>query len=212
MKGMKMCQKLIIQSESCNSRKNSNQKGFSLLEVLISILILSFGILGMVGLQAVALQANREARLQSVAGTLARELAEMMRGNKDIGNLTTGNPYLGDFSVSPLEPTTPAYCLNVATNTTPCTDATAIANAQMTEWLSRVNQDLPSARVEICQDSAPFDAAGIPRWACTAGGTGDTLVIKMGWTRRSTDKTLTGTAVLEKATVPSVVFPITPGS
>jgi type IV pilus assembly protein PilV len=66
-------------------------RGFSLLEVLISMVILSFGLLGMVGLQAAALQANRQARIQATAGSLAHELAEMMRGNKDVGLLTAAN-------------------------------------------------------------------------------------------------------------------------
>ena len=57
------------------------EQGFTLVEVLISIVILSFGMLGMVGLQAGALQANREAKLQSVGTGVARELAETMRGN-----------------------------------------------------------------------------------------------------------------------------------
>lgn len=68
--------------------------GFSLIEVLVAIVLLSFGLLGMVGLQAAALQNNREARLQSAAVDLARELAEMMRGNKDVAALTSANPYL----------------------------------------------------------------------------------------------------------------------
>jgi type IV pilus assembly protein PilV len=208
---MKFNDPLIGNRLCTKSTRIGKRNGFSLLEVLISILILSFGILGMVGLQAAALQANREARLQSVAGTLARELAEMMRGNKDIGNLTSANPYLGNFSGT-LAPATPSYCLNVATSTTACADATAIANAQMTEWLSRVEQDLPGARVSVCQDSAPFDGSGLPQWACTATGTGATVVIKIGWTRGSTDRTKTGSDALEKATIPSIVFPITPGS
>ena len=73
-------------------------KGFSLIEVLISIIILSFGLLGMVGLQAAALQANRDARLQSVATTLGRELAEKMRGNKAVAVLLA-NPYLGMYQI-----------------------------------------------------------------------------------------------------------------
>ena len=59
--------------------------GFSLIEVLVAIVVLSFGMLGMVGMQAFALQANRDARIQGQAVVLARELAEMMRGNKVIG-------------------------------------------------------------------------------------------------------------------------------
>ena len=187
------------------------ESGFSLIEVLISIIVLSFGLLGMVGLQAAALQANREARAQSTASSLARELAEMMRGNKDIGLLTSANPYFRDFS-SPLAPATAAYCMNVATSTTACADTTAIANAQMTEWLSRVDSELPGAQVSICVDSAPFDSNGTPQWICNSSGTGATTVIKMGWTRGSTNRARTGSDLLDRATTPALVLPITPGN
>ena len=40
-------------------------------------MVLSFGMLGIVGVQAFALQSNREARLQSHAVNLARELADL---------------------------------------------------------------------------------------------------------------------------------------
>ena len=80
--------------------------GFTLIEVLVAIVVLSFGLLGMVGLQAASLQANRDARLQSTAVVLARELAEMMRGNKDQALLGTNNPYLiGDLSSPLVAPT-----------------------------------------------------------------------------------------------------------
>ncbi|GAC1355126.1 MAG: hypothetical protein NVSMB34_08010 [Variovorax sp.] len=79
--------------------------------MLVAIVVLSFGLLGMVGLQAAAMQNNRDARLQSTAVNLARELAEMMRGNKNVALLATANPYLGDFSTSPLAPAAPSYCL-----------------------------------------------------------------------------------------------------
>ena len=189
-----------------------NLNGFSLIEVLISIIVLSFGLLGMVGMQTAALQANREARLQSSAAVLARELAEIIRGNKDIGILATGNPYLGSFDTSPLEASTPSYCLNVATSTTHCADRAAIANAEMTEWLARVNAQLPGARVSVCFDSAPYDASGLPQWACDSTGASGVIVVKIGWTRGSTNRSTSGDSALERATVPSIVFPITPGS
>lgn len=192
--------------------RSGSAHGFSLIEVLVSIIILSFGLLGMVGLQAAALQGNRDARLQSTAVSLARELAEMMRGNKDIALLASANPYLGSFS-SPLAAASPSYCLNVGPPTpTPCANATAIGNAQMTEWLARVDSELPGARIDICVDSAPYDSSGLPRWPCAVSGTAPTTVIKMGWTRSSTDRNLTGASALERATRPSIVFPITPGN
>lgn len=193
--------------------------GFSLIEVLVSVVVLSFGLLGMAGMQAASLQSNREARLQSSAVVLARELAEMIRGNKLAGILPAAtNPYMGSFS-SPLAATTPAYCLSVSatacTGATPVAIATAIGNAQMTEWLARVDAELPGARVDICVDSAPFDASGLPRWACTAAG--GVVVLKIGWTRGSTNRSLSVTptasspSALERATIPGVVLPLTAG-
>lgn len=199
-----------------NATKSHTQRayGFSLVEVLVSIVVLSFGLLGMVGMQAAALQSNREARSQSSAVVMARELAEVIRGNKTEGiKSSPDNPYLGSFS-SPLVATTPSYCLNVATGTTACTDASDIANAQLTEWLTRVDTELPGARVSVCFDATPFDSNGLPRWACD--GTGGILVIKIGWTRGSTDKSKSGNAALERTTDsssrPSVVFPVSAGS
>nr|WP_286137872.1 type IV pilus modification protein PilV [Polaromonas sp. C04] len=200
-------------SRTQSPRRRRNQPGFSLIEVLISIIVLSFGLLGMVGMQSAALQANREARLQSSAAVLARELAEMIRGNKEVGIGAT-NPYLGSFATSPLVATTPSYCLNVATSTTPCADQTAIANAQMTEWLARVDAQLPGARVSVCFDSAPFDGSGLPQWGCNnaGAGAGGIVMVKIGWTRGSTDRSQSGNAALERAKAPSIVFPVTAGS
>ena len=196
--------------------------GFSLIEVLVSVVVLSFGLLGMAGMQAASLQSNREARIQSSAVVLARELAEMIRGNKLAGIQPVGtNPYLGSFS-SPLVATTPSYCLSVGATActggsggTPLALATAIGNAQMTEWLARVDAELPGARVDICVDSAPFDASGLPQWACTSAG--GVIVLKIGWTRGSTNRSLSVTpaasspSALERATIPGVVLPLTAG-
>lgn len=189
--------------------------GFSLVEVLISIVVLSFGMLAMVGLQASALQSNREARMQSTATGLARELAEKMRGNHIIGNLPTvaDNPYLGNFASVPLAAASPNYCLSVGQNCPVTTgaevsNATAVANAEMTDWLARVDGNLPGARVRVCFDATPF-AAGVPQWDCT--DTGDIAVVKIGWTRGATNRDPAATP-FEKATAPSVVIPVTPAS
>ncbi|MDO8262128.1 MAG: type IV pilus modification protein PilV [Gallionella sp.] len=192
------------------ARPTRTASGFSLVEVLVSIVVLSFGLLGMVGMQAASLQANREARLQSSAVFLARELADTIRGNKNIGILPIAtNPYLGSFS-TPLAASTASYCLNVATGTTACTNATDIANAQMTEWLARVDTELPGARIDICFDSTPFDANGLPQWTCS--DTGGVIVVKIGWTRGSTNKARSGATALERATIPSIVLPVTAGT
>ncbi|WP_298431547.1 type IV pilus modification protein PilV [Ottowia sp.] len=178
-----------------------------MVEVLVGIVVLSFGLLGVVGLQAASLKFTRDARIQSVAVGLGRELGEMMRANAQVAALTTNNPYLGSFSGSPMTPGTASHCLAVGSS---CASATDVANAEMTDWLSRVSDALPGARVTVCTDSAPFDANGLPVWACTASGTttDNATYIKIGWTREDTK----GTVVESSATNarPFVVFPVTP--
>lgn len=190
--------------------------GFSLVEVLVAIVVLSFGLLGMVGMQAFALQANRETRLQGQAAVLARELAEMMRGNKVVGAdpSTTNNFYLGDFTVGNLAMGANASYCSGANTSTPCATPVDVAKAEMTDWLNRVNTELPGARVTICFDGAPYDSEGMPRWACNSTGADEIAVIKIGWTRATTDRSETGTAAIKAAssTPPSVLFPVTSGN
>ncbi|MFT4243808.1 MAG: type IV pilus modification protein PilV [Acidovorax sp.] len=194
-------------------------RGFTLMEVLVSIVVLSFGMLGMVGIQAFALQSNREARMQAQAVNLARELAEMMRGNNQVGIKTTAadNPYL-IAGTSPLSPATASNCLGVGNSATGCSTTLDVAHAEMTDWLARVDTELPGARVTVCFDSAPYDTNGLPQWTCTPGttGTDEIAVIKIGWTRQSTDRSKKDASMLERASDansrPSVLVPVTSGN
>jgi len=181
--------------------------GFTLVEVLVSIVVLSFGLLGMVGLQAASLQANRDARLQSTAVVLARELAEMMRGNKDQALLASNNPYLIGQLDAPLAAPTASYCLTVGSS---CSTVGAVAQAELTDWLARVNDALPGARISICRDSAPFASDGTAQWTCTSTSGSDPILVKIGWSRPSLKS---GDTAMQQASVrPSVVLPVTPGS
>ena len=198
----------------------ANHRGFSLLEVLVSIIILSFGLLGMVGMQASALQANKEARLQSSAVRLARELGEMMRGNKDIGTATTtlANPYLIDYTNPAAVGAAPANCFtgDCYSNSVPAAAKLGVAQFEVQDWLTRVNAELPGVRVKVCFDDTPFDGAGVPQWACSAPA-GTVAVIKIGWTKGGTTRAPSSAAsgaaaAFDKATVPSVVLPVTAGS
>lgn len=183
------------------------------MEVLVAIVVLSFGVLGLVGLQALSLQSTREARLQSAAVRLAGEAAELMRINKNVAIKTTAaeNPYLLSNFNGTL-PSTTVDCFAA-----PCTSALDLAQWDMREWLTRVQAELPGARVVICFDSLPFEAGnGLPQWTCN-NSTG-VIAIKIGWTRGTTQRGATdaaGRAMLDKATSvgsrPAVIFPLVPG-
>lgn len=63
------------------STRQSN--GFSLIEVLIALVIIAIGLLGIAGMQALALSNTGQARLRSLAAIEAASMAAAMRANKD---------------------------------------------------------------------------------------------------------------------------------
>jgi type IV pilus assembly protein PilV len=59
------------------------QRGFSLLEVLVAVLVLSIGLLGLAGLYAVGLRSVDSANLRTQATILAEDMLERMRANRE---------------------------------------------------------------------------------------------------------------------------------
>ncbi len=61
----------------------SRCRGSTLMEVLVSVFVLSIGVLGVAGLQVTAKRANFEATQRTTAATLAQDIIERMRSNPD---------------------------------------------------------------------------------------------------------------------------------
>ncbi len=72
------------QSENMNrfSSHARSQRGMTLIEALVALLILSIGLLGVAGLQMQALRSNHGAHLRSQATVLAQDIADRMRANR----------------------------------------------------------------------------------------------------------------------------------
>ena len=58
-------------------------KGFTLVEVLVSVLILGIGLLGLAGLQNIGAAAGYSALQRSQASWLASQMADLLRANPD---------------------------------------------------------------------------------------------------------------------------------
>jgi type IV pilus assembly protein PilV len=87
---------------SCIPSAVHGQAGFSLIEVLISMMIVAIGLLGLAGLQARAMNAEFESYQRSQAVLLANDMVERMRMSrtsygkfKNVSTATTGSGYLG---------------------------------------------------------------------------------------------------------------------
>ena len=189
----------------CSQRHNCKQSGFSLIEVLIAVIILSIGMLGAVGMQAAALQSNKETRHQSVAAAFARELADKMRGNHAVAikTVVADNPYLVSETL-----TGTAAFVAPSENcfTTACSNASAVAAWDMADWQNRLRNALPDPKIKVCFDKTPFASDGTMQWACTDDG--DIAVVKMAWTSTATD----GVLKFSGNVLPMIVVSLTAGT
>jgi type IV pilus assembly protein PilV len=74
------------------------QRGFSLIEVLIAVVVLSIGLLGIAALQGVSLRSGNEAVARTEATLAAYDLLDRIRANR---NATDLDDYVLDFGEAP---------------------------------------------------------------------------------------------------------------
>jgi type IV pilus assembly protein PilV len=74
------------------------ERGTTLIETLVALVVLSVGLLGIAALQTVSLSNNRGAHLRSQAQVMAYDIADRMRANR---NSALANAYVVNFGAAP---------------------------------------------------------------------------------------------------------------
>lgn len=136
-----------------------NNRGFTLLEVLVAVLIFAIGMLGLAGLQLRAHQSSSFAHGRTVATLASSSLVERMRAN--LNGVNAGNYAFDSDNV----PNAVPACNELAG----CGTAGQQAQNDLREWLFELNNSLPilngasladGADVQVCQDSTPETQSG----------------------------------------------------
>ncbi len=104
--------------------KKDSQKGFTLLEVLIALLVLSIGLLGLAGLEIFGLKYNFQSYERTQATMLISEMADRMRANP-IGVIA------GNYDAIALDSNPVAGAPNCAVV---ICDSTGIADYDVDQW------------------------------------------------------------------------------
>ncbi|MGJ7508961.1 type IV pilus modification protein PilV [Variovorax sp. GT1P44] len=177
--------------------------GFSLLEVLVAIVVLSVGLLGAMSMLMASVRSATESGSFTAAVNLVRDLSEKARVNKHASTRDAdANPYLLDLkSGDPLPGASSAGCAGAAAQ---C-GADDLAAWDVHHWVQRARNMLPEAHVVVCFDDEPVDTDGNAGWPCS--DTGRNLVVKLGWRPRlgSEDE------MDEGRRTPRVVMQLVPG-
>lgn len=118
----------------CHSTRNYS--GFTMLEVLVAIVILSFGLLGLAGLQATGLKNNNSAYMRTQANLLAYDMIDRMRANQQ--GVINGN-YDELMKTTPSNPN----CINSG-----CTVA-EMAKYDAYEWSVKLSELLPAGTGKV---------------------------------------------------------------
>lgn len=135
--------------------KKRRSRGVTLIEVLVTVIVLAFGLLGLAGLQANSLRNNHSAYLRSQATYLASGMFDRMRSNKleAVGDSTTNNTN---------------YNIAIG-NSTPATSGSTLTQADVTSWKAMLATSLPAGDGSITCSNATRICTVIVQWDDSRG-------------------------------------------
>jgi len=143
---------------------NGEQGGATIIEVLVSLLILSTGLLGMFGLQTMSLLNTHTSYLRTQAAVMSADIIERMHAN---AQGVAADSYAA----------TTAHLSETCLSSIGCSSS-ALAMHDLAEWRAALTTGLPDGVGVICRDSSPEDGTpSVP----DCDGVGENYAVKIWW-------------------------------
>ncbi|RUL74044.1 type IV pilus modification protein PilV [Dyella choica] len=163
-----------------NAARSSRPRGFSLLEVLIALVVLSIGLLGVAAMQASALSSTGGSQVESMVVMEAKSLADAMVANSAYWASGTQPPVV--TIAAPTSGTTPVIT-GLSASSTDCTasacTASQVAGYDVQNWGKQLLTQVPGAGASVkCVAGAPVACTIVITWsqksaAAVNSGTGN---------------------------------------
>lgn len=141
-------------------------RGMTLVEALVALVVLSVGMLGIAGLMLTGISSNRSALYRTQAVNLASDMAERIRANASARVAYDSLAYGGAPALRDCAPTANGAGGN-------CT-AAQLAEDDLARWMESVRTALPAFRGEPAQGDVQVIPAGF-------AGQPDTYRINVSW-------------------------------
>ncbi|HWP94286.1 MAG TPA: type IV pilus modification protein PilV [Gammaproteobacteria bacterium] len=148
--------------------------GFTLIEALIALVVLSVGLLGIASLQTSAMRYTHTSNVQAQAAVLAQNMIDRIRANPEALDAGLFNDVYLDA-----DPGSSVDC-----STDPC-NSTELAEYDLQQWYLLLSQTLPSGQGEI-------ECLATPLTSCRPGETDQPFAIIVRWDGFGTGATGTG--------------------
>ena len=152
-----------------NTRTSNTQRGATLIEVMVAVLILAVALFGMAGLTSSAIKYNQSSRMRATGLSLATDYAERARANlAGFSTYEYREAYRASTrSAATTDPTTPPTSCEVNTSDAASpvnTCGQAIATYDKAQWLTNVANRLPGGTAYVTADltDAPSGVSGLP--------------------------------------------------
>jgi type IV pilus assembly protein PilV len=130
-------------------------KGFTLIEVLVTMIIMSFGLLGIAGIIVTSFKNNQSSYARTQATWLANDIIERMRANRGgAESMPLPSPY------------------NLAIGATPA--AVGVVSDDLTQWRAALANSLPSGTGSVALDGATFTVRVVVQWDDSRAASGTT--------------------------------------
>ena len=142
------------------SPRRSRQRGASMIEVLIAMVIAAFGLLGLAALQARSMSMQVDSEARRVATSLVSQLQERVSANQEGYGRALETRYTRTMNPGDVVP------IPVCANPDACNAQTEVPEVQLAHWLNEVGRQLPGAAVTM---------------GATIAGSAVSMTVTVGW-------------------------------
>lgn len=161
------------------------QTGFTLIEVLVSVVVFAIGLLGLAAMQAISMRNNYDASLRTYATIAAYDIIDRMQANQRglQNHAYHRNATAAGAEISACK----TIVLDINAGTAQGCTAAQLANHDIAQWRAHLAQSLTNGEGVVCIDNTPEDGtdSSTANDGCPATPpAGAYRVVKVWWSER----------------------------